>query len=235
MKKFLEWFNERTRREKILLIALVIAGIAVFAYQIYRYKEEISNLEEELRALQNLQAYYSEKRALEKKLRELQEKGVTYKYLSYEDIYKTATKHNLVILETERLQADRFFVTISEDKITLFKVLVEGKTAEGQKREEEQKEQKVAKSITVEPINLKIIGYNRNIVSFLNELEKSGLVFVVGLYTGCAGFDRLEQFKFPPKVCDVSVVDVNQYKDWICSTQGPDSFYITLLLLRAEE
>jgi len=232
MKKFLEWFNERTQNEKRGLIALVIAGIAVFAYQIYRYTKEISNLQEELRAIQNLQAYYSEKRALEKKLQELQEKSITYKYLSYEDIYKTATKHNLVILETERLQADRFFVAISEDKITLSKALGEGKTTEGQRRQEEQKEQRVAKSIKVEPINLKIIGYNRNMVSFLNELEKSGLVSVAGLYTGCAGFDRLEQFKFPPKVCDV---DVNQSKDWLCSTQGPNSFYITLLLLRAEE
>lgn len=232
MEKFFKWFNERTQTEKIGLIALVIIGIATFAYQIYAYKEEISNLEEELREVQNLQAYYSEKRALEKKLQELQEKGITYKYLSYEDIYKTATKHNLVILETERLQADKFFVAISEDKITLSKALGEGKTTEGQKREEKQKEQKVAKSIKVEPINLKIIGYNRNVVSFLNELEKSGLVSVAGLYTGCVGFDRLEQYKFPPKVCDV---DINQYKDWLCSTQGPNSFYITLLLLRVEE
>ena len=231
MNKFFQWFNERTQTEKIGLIGLVFLGIAFFLYQIYQQREEISNLEKELRQVQNLQAYYYEKRRLEKGLQQIK-KGITFKSLSYEDIFNTAYKNNVTILEAEKIQSKKFFANISGNKIILSKGAGGRELNRRPARQKKQVGQRARKSIIVEPVNLKVMSYNKNMVSFLNELMENKLVSLAGLYSGCVEFANFERFKFPPKICDV---DINQYKNWVCSAQRQNSFYITLLLLKVGE
>ncbi len=227
MNKIFQWLNERTEVEKIGLMILTFAGIVYFLYQIYKYKEEINALEKELRQVQNLQAYYYEKMRLQRKLQELKH-GITFQYLSYEDIYSTAEKYKISILEAEKLQTKRFFADVQGEKIIL------SRASETRNRNQKKGEeiQKTRKSIILEPINLKVMGYNKNMVLFLNELTENKLVSLAGLYSGCPDSGSFERLKFPPKICDVNI---NQYKNWLCSVRGQNSFYITLLLLKVGE
>ena len=230
MNKFFTWFNERTQTEKLGLILIVLAGVGFFIYQIYQQTAKIDRLEKELREVQNLQAYYLEKRRLEQRLKELKE-GITLRKLNYEDMYNAARKNNITILEAKKLKAKRFFVNITGEKV----ILSSGVQKQRQRRERENKRkkpQRQKRTIIVEPVNLKLMGNKENIVPFLRELAQDKLVAFGGFYGGCITSSNFERLKAPPNICGL---EARRYKDWLCSKVNRDKFYITLLLLQVGE
>ena len=222
MNKFFQWFNQREQTEKIGLIGLVIAGIIYFILQINNQRKEILKLEKELRDVQNLQAFYFEKRRLQERLKKIK-KGVSLKKLSYEDVYTLADKYQLTIIRVEKLRPRRFVVNPTENGIELS---LRGSNPQGQGSGN------INREMLIKPLSIKVIGSERNISKFLNELTKNRLVSIGGMYIGCSTVGDLERFKFPPLICS----DENMYRNWLCSI--PKHFYklqLTLLLMQVGE
>ncbi len=226
MNKFFQWFNERPQTEKVGLIVLVLIGIAFLANQVYNQKKEIEKLEKELRDIQNLQAYYYEKRRLQKKLEKLKN-VVSFQELKYEEIYNLAHKFDITILELQRMQAKKFIVNLSGKGIIL-----SSRTNQQRGRvENKQKKQPRGRTISVEPINLKLLGYKSRVEDFLHNLIKDRLVAVGGIYAGCIDLSALQGSKAPPLLCDSG-----SSQNWLCSLPNEQPKYqLTLLLLKVGE
>ena len=230
MNKIFAWFNERTQTEKVGLILLVLAGVGFFLYQIYKQSVEIDRLEKDLRDIQNLQAYYFEKRKLEQKLKELKE-GVTFHKLSYEDIYNAAYKNNITILEAKKLKVKKFFVNISGEKVILSSA-VQKQRARRERGSKQKKPQPRRRTIVAEPVNLKLMGNKEKMLTFLEEITQDKLVALGSFYGGCITESNFERLNAPPNICSM---EIRRYKNWLCSKVNRDKFYITLLLLQVGE
>ncbi len=230
MNKFLTWFNERAQTEKIGLILLVLAGVGFFLYQIYKQSAKIDRLEKELREIQNLQAYYFEKKRLEKKLKELEE-GINFYKLSYEDIYNAAYKNNITILEAKKLKVKKFSVNISGEKVILSSV-AQKQRPRRERENRQKKSQQRRRTIVAEPVNLKLMGNKEKMLTFLEEITRDKLVALGGFYGGCITETNFKRLEVPPNICSM---DARRYKDWLCSKVNRDKFYITLLLLHVGE
>ncbi|WP_461829022.1 hypothetical protein, partial [Aquifex sp.] len=134
-------------------------------------------------------------------------------------------------LEAKKQKAKRFFVNITNEKVILSSGTQKQRRTRNRENKKKQQQQR-KRTIIAEPVNLKLMGNKENIASFLEELSKDKLVAFSGFYSGCMTKSNFERLKAPPNMCSL---EVNRYKNWLCSKVNQNKFYLTLLLLQVGE
>ncbi|GAB6065445.1 hypothetical protein JCM9492_05370 [Aquifex pyrophilus] len=215
MNKLFEWFNERTEREKIILVVFPFLLIGVFYYLMLNpLLSEINRVEKELKDLKDVSYLLIRKKALEKEIEKLKgEREI--RFLTVKEIYSKAREKGVHILEWELAS---FTKNILPKKNGL--MFSDSSKLKGS----------IKTSLDI--YKLKVIASEENLKSFLNGLTKDSLTFVIGLYTGCISRRELMRRENPPLVCEVG-----DYKRFLCDKESKDiPFYIvTLGTIRMEE
>ncbi len=216
MNRLFEWFNERTEREKIILVIFPFLVIGALYYLMLNpLIAEINKVEKELEKLKDVSYLIIRKKALEKEIKELK-KERRIKFLTVKELYEKAIKNGIHILEWE--------LTSYTKKILPKK---NGLTFSSSPK------LKGSIGAFLDVYKLKVISSEENLYNFLKEITNNSLTFVLGLYTGCISERELMRRKSPPLICEVG----RDYGKFLCNEKSKDvPFYIiTVGTIRLEE
>jgi len=222
MEKFFVWYRERTQTEKVLLTLLPFLGVALLYIQfITPLLEEKEKLEKELARLRDTVSLNVQKMKLKREYEKLKEEEVLEPF-TIRDIYEAAREHDIAITKLERGRVQNLRASFSGASVVFSK----GATKRGN-----QKKKPPARAVTVsfEPFTARIVGDKKNILRFIEDVQRNRLILIGGLYTGCMPENTLERKKTPPLICEVNKPE---YERAVCKGDTyPDRYTMTFIIL----
>jgi len=228
MRRFFEWFNERTQREKILLSIIPFGfALAFYTFLIQPLVEEKKKLEEELSNVRNIAFLLAKKKAIEREIKNLRI-SKELEDLSLKDLYELARANDITILETEVLTKKGVSISKRGKNFYISKGI--SKKGKGDKRRKRISGLKGDLNI----YQMKVIASKDNLYKFFKAIMENRLAFVAGVYHGCMSKKDFNRRKNPPLICETSKSD---YKKFLCSkdvSKIPE-YIITIVSLRMED
>ena len=204
MEKFFEWFNERTQREKLLLI-LAPLGLTLVLWLnfIQPLLSEKRKLEEELQDLRATQILIAKKLSLRKRVKELKTQ-VQVKTLTLEDLLTAADKYEIFIEKFEKVNPRGIVVQKRGKKILFYKP--------GGKKNSKTVKVKSGVKVKFTSYNLSVIASEDKVKAFIKYLFDNYFVVLSGFYKGCLGQRNFLRRVSAPLVCDSG----RMYRNLIC-------------------
>ncbi|NPB06186.1 MAG: type II secretion system protein M [Aquificae bacterium] len=227
MERYLQWFNERTTTEKLLLVALpflVVGGI--FFAAIKPLLDERRKLEQELARLRDVLTLVAKKRQLEEELERLKK---TEKLLpvTFEEIHAMAERNGVEILEVTPEQPKTVRVSFKGDTVR-FAPTATGRR--GLRGGAPKRGKETGFTARLEAYTLKVVGDEKKIMRFLEEVASSKMVLVGGLYAGCGQADRAGA---PISVCELSD---GEYGRLVCREEPyPARYALSFIIVNVGE